>query len=137
MPRKCWSLKTGRSRKREEKLKTEGWIIVSQWADFAELNKKTLCITEQGGQMLGNPPSLLLSSRHFVSLLLPLSVFCSVLCCSEDKPRITHSVSIYIYICCEFKVGVFKKRMKGNYFIYFRAVCVFKLTTRWVNVEIL
>lgn len=57
--------------KKEERLKIEGWIILSQRAEVSELGgkKKRRGPVEPSweGERFGNPPSLLLSSHHSVS----------------------------------------------------------------------
>lgn len=107
MPHKRRRMKTGRLRKREEKLKVEGWIIVLQRADFSELSKKTAQCNWAGRANAWKASSTLTFLSSSCRPSLCLCVLCTALCCSEGKPGIKHSVSIYLYLLwvCQPKIS--------------------------------
>lgn len=88
-----------KKKKREENMKMEGWTWVWGEDTFKSSVKQQVSTSQQGGRILGNGLPLLLSRLSVLSclpLFLPLSaVLLTALCCTEEKPRPAHPVSIH------------------------------------------
>lgn len=88
-----------KKKKREENLKMEGWTWVWGEDTFKSSVKQQVGTSQQGGRILGNCLPLLLSRLSVLSclpLFLPLSaVLLTALCCTEEKPRPAHPVSMH------------------------------------------
>lgn len=114
-------MKTGRLRKREEKLKIEGWIIILQWADFLELSKKN-SQSNLAGRANARRASFTLTFLLLLCLLfISLSAVSTALCCSEEKPRITHSVSMDSYLWRIYSDGCYRERKCSHRFQLFQS----------------